>query len=148
MIFSVEQFLIPLILLAFCILGGAVVFGLYYFLYRRTLKKQGSITSTSFVVKAPLIIGYSHALLAIFILVYVLNQGYFPFMLGGYLFIILFYYILLAIPTSIGSIAITIVNYKKQLISRKRFGLVVLMNIICIILFLMFFYVCLIIIAM
>jgi len=139
MTFLEQQFLI---LLTFCILGGLLVFGIYYLLYKRAIKKNMPITSESFVARAPLIISCSHALLAIFILVYVLNQWHFPFMLGGYFFIILFYYIFLAMPVFIGSIAISILNYKKQLISNKKLGLVVLINIICIILFLMLFYMC------
>lgn len=139
--YSVLEFLI---LLASWILGGAVVFGLYYLLYKRILKKKGTITSISFIVKAPLFIGCSNALLgvALYILFYVLSLGHSPSTLITVFFTILICYIMLAIPVFIGSIAITIVEYKKQLISSKKLGIVLLMNIICIISFFMFFHLC------
>lgn len=141
MILLEQEFLIPLVS---WILGGAVVFGIYHFLYKQILKHKGSITNTLLIIKAPLFIGSSNVLLgiALFTLFYILSLGHSPSKLLTIFFTILIIYILFVIPIFIGSIAISFVNYKKQLITIKNLILTVLMNIICIVAFIMFFYMC------
>jgi len=122
--------------LAWQILGGGLVFGVYYLLYRHALKKKGSITNASFVVKAPLFIGLANlvALVCLFFRLVPLESSTLLYNIFS------IYYFFSIDALSIGSIAITFLEYKRKLISSKRFGIVLLINIICIILVLMLHY--------
>jgi len=132
-----------LIYLASWILGGAVIFGLYYLLYKRTLKKNMPITNTSFIVKAPLIIGRINALLFVgqAILVYLDDsQGRIPFLIRFIVVIILIYLIILSVPISIASIATTFVFYKKKLVTKDRLLDVFFTNGIFVVIMLIYLY--------
>lgn len=123
-------------LVTYCIVGGTIAFGLYYFLYRRTEKKPGMVQQSSFVVKAPLVFGWINALLgAAFLLYYTIAPAAFSpdttfssllALVMMTIFSSYFYY--LAMPVSIGSLGISILEYKKDQIAVKRFWLVLLLN--------------------
>lgn len=116
-----------MIIIYFYLGGGFIVFWIYYLSYRSNIVKA-LVTS--------LIFGCTHTLLAIVIFTtsYLTDIGYIPRNLPEFLKVVFTiagaYYFLLAIPISIGSIAITFVFYKKKMITNKVLGLIVLMNII------------------
>lgn len=127
-----------------CIGGGTIVVGLYYLLYMLTIKKKQVVTSSSLVIRTPLIIGFVNVLLGILILPFVLNllpAFFYTDCLSLIVIYILIYYYILVSPVAIGSITISFMEYKKGLITSKRLGIVTLVNIIGIVLVFVFFFI-------
>lgn len=112
--------------------GGTIALGVYYLLYILTFKMKDSVQSTSFVVRTPLVIGCVN-IIGVSIGIYIMFDSF--FILSNPLFICSYiYYLFLAIPLSIGSIAISFIAHTNNLISIKKLKFIVLMNIIGIIL--------------
>lgn len=135
---------IILLLIVYYIVGGGVIFGLYYLLYILTIKKKCSVQSTSLVVRMPLIISCIYILLVVVdaLVTILLVLEYFSIPIGTTIDAIgsdaVGLYLVLVVPISMGSIAISFLFYIKKLMTRNRFILIILMNIIGIILLVVF----------
>lgn len=138
---------------ACCVVGGGIVFGIYYLLYTLTVKKKYDIKSRAFLVKVPLIIGFINlvALLGCTPILIILAFGpvrllipdnsIFLFLVKEVLIIILACYLILAVPLSIGSIAVSFVFYKRKLIIKGILLSVVLRHSIYIVIIFIIYYV-------
>lgn len=116
------------------ILIVAIIFGLYYLLRMVTIKKNGCVQSTSLVVKIPLIIECINILgVGIGIISFNLPLSLFKVVKEAVL-LLYGYYIFFAFPVSIGSIAISVVDWKKKVTTSKWLRGVVWVNIISIVL--------------
>jgi len=125
-------------LVGYGIAGGAVVLGIYYWLYKRTQKKSSMVKPSAFVVRAPLIFGWINAVLGVVFLVYYLiapaafSEDTSLFSSFGLVLMTIFssYFYFLAMPISIGSIGIAVVKKKQAVISAKRFWLLLGLNVV------------------
>lgn len=124
-----------LFLIGYCILGGSIVFGLLYLMYQRKTKKS-NLKSKSFLCAAPPIIGAINCVLAgIFMSLYIFNPASFfsEQIIASPVAYVLFtifstYFYILALPLSIGCAGISVVLYKKQYISGKKYVFSIVTN--------------------
>ena len=139
-------------------IASAMVFGLYYLIHLITIENKKKITNNSIVVILPIILGFINTVInASFLLIILFNTSLNVFVSncldtlipteiynnGKILFTIpsmyrpfilyIMLYVPISIPISIGSMGIIFVEMEKKYITKNRFLLVLLLNIISVI---------------
>ena len=107
-------------LVLFTVFGGAIASLVFFFIYKRHIKKYGTVKEKSFTINAPKIFGTINIFLVlVFGLWFVINPSHFSQneTIDNKIVFILFsifvmYFYVLALPLSIGSVSLTLLLKK------------------------------------